>query len=473
MKKIIIPVAAIAIVGLVGPKFTGNGINESLDSFIETMNTAPGYKATIESRETSWFSSSAVVNIAIDPAMFADVGLDSEAMDDIENLSANVNVTAQHGPFLTLNGLGLGLSAWTAELDESVLREYLVYAEDEKFYSVTGNVGLLGGISFEDKMPKFSLVHEDAENADEDVMFSGWSGAGTKSGEHTTYSGLTELVTFTAGSDQTNLEIKSISLESSMEGDWAAAMRSEFYDSVANFSIASINVNVPMMDVEATVESIVIDMLTAKSEDGNLMDVSMNYAIDSIEMPQFSGRDLIIKSEFNNLEKAFVKAYQDASAKPAEMEQALADMMETKLLPQLQASPELNITEMSGKVADGNFSGKIMSKLSGIDSLPASLEDPAFWMSKAVVDSTLTLDKAMALWVGEQVVTSQLQADPNAAGMTEEEIKAIAAQQVEGMIGMFTQQGMITVNADGEYEMTFTMQDGQAMLNGNPMPLPF
>jgi uncharacterized protein YdgA (DUF945 family) len=38
---------------------------------------------------------------------------------------------------------------------------------------------------------------------------------------------------------------------------------------------------------------------------------------------------------------------------------------------------------------------------------------------------------------------------------------------------MFTQQGMITVNADDEYEMTFTMQNGQAMLNGNPMPLPF
>ena len=55
----------------------------------------------------------------------------------------------------------------------------------------------------------------------------------------------------------------------------------------------------------------------------------------------------------------------------------------------------------------------------------------------------------------------------------DEEIKAIAGEQVEGMIEMFTQQGMITINADGEYEMTFTMQDGQAMLNGNPMPLPF
>jgi uncharacterized protein YdgA (DUF945 family) len=66
-----------------------------------------------------------------------------------------------------------------------------------------------------------------------------------------------------------------------------------------------------------------------------------------------------------------------------------------------------------------------------------------------------------------------MMSDPNAAGMTEEEISAIAAQQVEGMIGMFTQQGMITVTPEGMHEMTFTMKDGQAMLNGNPMPLPF
>ena len=128
---------------------------------------------------------------------------------------------------------------------------------------------------------------------------------------------------------------------------------------------------------------------------------------------------------------------------------------------------------MSGKVAEGNFSGKVMAKVSAVDSLPEPLEDPAFWLSKAVIDSNLKLDKAMALWVGEQFVANQIQSDPNAAGMTDEEIKAIAGEQVEGMIEMFTQQGMITVNVDGEYEMTFTMQDGQAMLNGNPMPLPF
>ncbi len=56
MKKIIIPVAAIVLIGVVGPKFTGNGINEGLDNFVSILDKSPGYIATIESRETNWFS---------------------------------------------------------------------------------------------------------------------------------------------------------------------------------------------------------------------------------------------------------------------------------------------------------------------------------------------------------------------------------------------------------------------------------
>jgi uncharacterized protein YdgA (DUF945 family) len=201
---------------------------------------------------------------------------------------------------------------------------------------------------------------------------------------------------------------------------------------------------------------------------GTLMDADMNYSMDALSVAGVDAKNVLIKTEFNNLEKSFFKAYQEASMDP----ELLPEMMETKLLPQLQANPELNITELSGQINDGNFTGKFLTKLEGIDAMPASMEDPSFWMSALVVDSKVSMDKAMALWIGEQVVTSQMMTDPNAAGMTEEEISEIAAQQVEGMIGMFTQQGMITVTPEGMHEMTFTMQDGQALLNGNPMPLP-
>jgi len=49
----------------------------------------------------------------------------------------------------------------------------------------------------------------------------------------------------------------------------------------------------------------------------------------------------------------------------------------------------------------------------------------------------------------------------------------LAGQQAATMVDTLSQQGMVAVNAEGNLEIIFTMKDGQAVLNGNPMPLPF
>ena len=113
-------------------------------------------------------------------------------------------------------------------------------------------------------------------------------------------------------------------------------------------------------------------------------------------------------------------------------------------------------------------------KITGVDSMPDVLEDSEFWVSKADVDSAITLDKAMALWVGEKMLVSQFQGDQQMAGqMTDKEIKDLAMQQAGTMLETFAQQGMVIVNADGDYAMMLTLKDSQATLNGRPLPLPF
>jgi uncharacterized protein YdgA (DUF945 family) len=469
MKKIIIAVAAIAAVGLVGPKFTGSAINQEVDNLVANINKMPGYQASLKNRETSWFSSYAVITIGLDPAIFADIGLELPEMEMFRNLNGELNFTAQHGPFLTLNGLGFGLSAWKIQTSEISLREVLSYDENAIFYSMTGKVGLFGGVSFEDNIPAFSLISQDELPANS--AFSGWNGSGTASSNSVSYSG--EIESFVMSNDTISVEVKSVKADSLLNASWTSVLQGEFYDSVGSFTIAIVNVDMPALDAKADIEGFVMGLETIKSDDGALMDMNIDYGLKSIELSDFNASDLVIKTQLKNLEKAFFKAYQEASAKPLEMEQAMADIIKNQLLAQLQASPELNITEMSGKIADGNFSGKMLTKLVGIDSLPTSLEDPSFWISKALVDAKFTSDKPMAMWIGEQVVVSQIQADPSAAQMTKEEIEAMAAQQVEGIIGALSEQGMITVSADGNYEMVFTMQDGQALLNGTVMPLPF
>tara|TARA_B110000090_G_scaffold23264_1_gene22858 strand:- start:727 stop:1512 length:786 start_codon:yes stop_codon:yes gene_type:complete len=260
----------------------------------------------------------------------------------------------------------------------------------------------------------------------------------------------------------------------SMDDSWISMMEGAFNDSTFEFVIGSIAVGSPMDEsAKVRIENIVIDGVSEKSDDGELMDMVFNYGIETIASGDFNAKDLVLKTEFNNLEKSFFNAFQDASANPLEMEQ-MAEVLKSSLLPQLQASPEFNITEMSGSVGKGNFSGKILMKITGVDSMPDFLEHPGFWVSKAGVDFALKLDKVMALWMGEKMLIRQLQGDAQIASqMTSQEIQDLAVQQAGTMIETFSQQGMVIVNEEGDYEMIFTLKGGRAALNGNPMPLPF
>jgi uncharacterized protein YdgA (DUF945 family) len=55
--------------------------------------------------------------------------------------------------------------------------------------------------------------------------------------------------------------------------------------------------------------------------------------------------------------------------------------------------------------------------------------------------------------------------------MTDEEIATISEQQAPAMLLGIQQQGMFTKTSTG-YQLQFSLADGQALLNGNPMALP-
>ena len=474
MKKTVILGIFIGAIGLIGPKIIGSGVNEKIDDFVGALNKTPGYEATIVSSQSSWFSTVATVKIGLDPGMFGDLSASPEAVEFFEDFSINAHVTAQHGPLLTLNGLGLGLLALKAQVDEATLRDYLAYSEDERLYSLLINIGLLGSASYTDEVQAFSVV-DGSDTADsKPLSFSGWNGGGTMSASHLDYRGQMDSLTMPQDGNSALFQIQSVSLAMNVDDSWANMIAGAFYDSSFEFVIGSIIVGSPMKSgTKVRVENIVMDGVSEKSDDGELMDMAINYGIETIASEGFNAKDLVLNTEFNNLEKSFFTAFQDASVDPSEIEQ-MTEVLKSSLLPQLQASPEFNITEMSGSVGNGSFSGKMLMKITGVDSLPAVPEDPEFWLSKAGVDSAITVDKAMALWVAEKMLISQLQGDAQTADqMTNKETKDLAVQQAGTMIETFSQQGMVIVNDEGNYTMTFTLTDGQATLNGNPMPLPF
>ena len=112
------------------------------------------------------------------------------------------------------------------------------------------------------------------------------------------------------------------------------------------------------------------------------MDVGVKYGAEEISVPGFNASDLVLDIELVNLEKEFLTALQNVSQSVTELEQ-LAELFNANIMAQLKASPEFNINELSGKVGDNSFSGKMLIKLSGIKQLPIFIADPGFWLSRS------------------------------------------------------------------------------------------
>jgi hypothetical protein len=443
MKKIIVSVILIAIVGLAGPKIIGGSANQKFEEFIAEVNETPGYQVEIIDSETGWFSSKATVNVGLDPMILGDMGNDPQIRMLFEEFSADLSVTMQHGPFLTLNGLGLGLLAVKADIDKTVLREYLIYNENESLYSLGVDLGLFGGTCFSDTLQGFTLRELGT------VSFGGWNGEGSVSSSYVSYKG--EMESFTAVAGGEKLEIESVGLDLEAEDSLINMLTTSFYDSAGEFTIGSVSLDTSAQG-NIVLKNMAVTATTEVTNGGQLMDMGVSYGLDELLIPGFNATDLLLKVELLNLEKTFFSAMQNAGQSAVEVEE-LSALFNNNLLPQLKASPEFNITELSGNVDGNSFSGKALIKLTGIKQMPIFMEDPSFWLSKLVVDAQLEMERAMAVTMAQTMLPSR--------------------QQAEATVNMLTAQGMVNVNARNNLEVSLTVNDSQVTLNGNLIPLPY
>ena len=446
MKKLLISAILIIVTLLAGPKIISNSVNQNLNNFITNLNEIPGYQLKITNLESGWFSTTAEVNIGLDPLMFNDGSMNlEEELIMKQLLNADFNITSQHGPLLTLNGLGLGLLAFNIEVDDFKMREYLKFPENQPLYSVKGGTSFFGATRYIDSMPSFTVI--DLAN----FRFDGWSGQGQASSDKVAYKG--EMSSLTFIDKDLSLEITSVTINFDYDTSISEVMTNMFVDSKGEFNIGTVKVSDASMDF--ALKNLGVSVLSKVDKNEDLIDYSVNYSAEAISALTFKAKDLMFNFELNNLEKSLIDFLEEIVQKdPLEIEQAMLDLQEQDmdekkkyLLPILQASPEFNLTKMSGNIGSGNFSGYVKTKLTDIENLPdAPEEDMAWWLSKIVIDSKLTLNTSMA-----------------------REIDYMFQLGAEAMI----EAGMLTKNSDGDFDLIFRLQDSLATLNDDPFPLPF
>jgi uncharacterized protein YdgA (DUF945 family) len=470
MKKNLIALflfAAVAL-GLIGPKIIGNNLEESTDEFIATLNKTPGYQVTVLQESFNWFSSSMTVNVGIDPSLFEELPVNSAVAEIFSTLSTNLNITAQHGPFLYLNGLDLGGLALRMETESDFLREIISYSQSSSLYLLEADIGLLGNMSYIDKIQAFS-----SGDAGGKLTFSGWAGEGSLSSNYLAYKGNMDTLTFGVA-EGTVLAMNSLSASMTADSSWTDMMINPVYDSTSELVLGSLTASIPTLDdMNIAIKNMVLKGTTATQSDEQLLNIGMAFNVGELTSGMIESKNLVFKSEINNLEKGFILAAQEGSLNAQDVDK-VQEVLSKILLPQLQASPEVIITELSGTVEEGNFSGNVLIKLDGIDKLPDYPDDPKFWLSKVSIDSRIEANEDMAMWLGEAALTQQFKANPAITeSMTAKEIKELASAQTAGTLDVLSQQGMLSLTEEGNFELTFSLENGQAKLNGNPMPLPF
>jgi len=474
MNKPLLAGAGITLVALgVAPYFVGNNVESNLNTAVDEINELAIYSAEVLSYQKGWFSTTAEVKLAIDfEALSNAQSLDSADTPLNENPSVVATLVAHHGPVYFGDGIGLGRVHYTVSVDGDELRDYVQWDGQLPIYHNEGVVGLFGSVSYSDAIPALSASSEDDSFT---VLFSGYTGEAVPDGDNTLYTSSGESLSMSA--DEFSMELSNLSMDMSYKGSFVEAFRGDLFES--EFKALIERIKVTGIEANETVELANVALVTDTKidESTNTANIYVEYAIEKIVGPELEATDMALGLAINNLDIDFIKAYQEFSNSslliPSEEVPAkMMEFVEANLLSQLKAEPELNITKLKATVPEGSFTAHANTKLVGIDALPGTLEDVAYWVTHLLADAQITADKAFAQSMASGYMMGQLLATPQAQNMTEEELQAAVEQQTPMMLSTFAQQGLIKETEAG-YETKLELKEGKATVNGTPIPLPF
>ena len=469
MKNLVLSVCGIAVAtALITPKIVSNQVESQLHTIASEINAAYGYNASVSSLQSNWFNTSGKIKITMDAEAFATQDSMTTAPED---LYLEFDIQANHGPILTEGENTFGLLNMSVTLTHDKLREYIKWSEKSPFYGATVYTNLFGNTSYKDAIQAFTIT--DAEN-DVDVEFEGYQGEGTFSNGTLSYHG--SSVPSHVSVDKVNVEIGEIKMSMVANASFADLLQTGLYDSESKFTISSFNIRDDAKDVNAKLDNIYIEAISKIDEVKKAANIAVTYGVGAVKAKDFNATDIALALEVNNISKDFVKAYQEnaeifTQGSAEEIGANIERFAQDNLLSLLAAEPQINITSLRATLEDGTFESNLNTSVVGITQLPAVMQDPSFWLQHFLANGEIKGSKAVIERIAAVVMESQIKADPEAADMTQEQIKQIAAQQAPQFLQTFVQQGLIIENQSG-YQTNFVFKNKALTVNDNPIPLP-
>lgn len=470
MKKIIISVVGVLVIAvLLLPLVGAYKTEQTFNNWIAQVNQMGAYDLGWETYDKGWLQTRAVLKVGFKAGL-----MPSASTDEGENdWYLPLNVELNHGPILWLDGIRLGWFSgdfFLHEEHEMWLERNLKKEGEGHFFVSKVYMNLLGNTTLQDRSLPFSITTGSGET----IQVSGYDGAGTIERSGTVeYSGKLPGFSVVGGAvDEAIIE------------DVLFRFRSDFGRKVGNyvvpgngeFSIKKIAVQGDE-DISFVVSDLLMSSDTQINEAQTLADFAIKIAFADMDVMGETMSNVRLDLDVANISTVFLDQYlalvQSTYDGQGEANPMLAmQMMGVASEHLVPGGPEFNVHALRFTTREGSL--EFAGSLAVAPEAAQQMSNPMAMLSYLTVDASLLVDKPLAFRLVRQSTMRDLDSAQFEGGdqMTEGEKEALADNQTHMKLDTLTIQGML-VDKGERYSSEFNFKDGKAVLNGQPLPLPF
>ncbi len=427
MKKILIIVVLLAAAFLVSPYFIGSSAEKQLKEMYAQMSAHPSYSLEVSEYNKGWFSSQAKIKLVIDGIPNAEI----PEFSLIQKLS--------HGPILMGNrGFAFGISDSTFSLNlpkEAQTEIDKLNFLNEDTFNVDMRVYFNGAFDMSMMMKAFEFEEKDVKVS---VNASELISAATSS-THIESSGYWDGMTVTKNGTQV-FSFGKMQLSATQELANGSSVFSPYALGDTEFELTIDNIKGQGDSPEQTFNASDLSLTFFSRMNGDLADGGAVISAKSIEAMQMKFTDAVYDLALNNLNYDIV-----------------VKMNELMSTPQAQANPMVAMAEVQGLLPELIKHNPILK----INNIGVTTE-------QGKIETTATVQFDQQVYDPNNPMTMMVALDAKANGSAPEAFFMLLgmSEQVEPMV----QQNFL-VRENGKLKFNFSFNQGQALLNGNPIPL--
>lgn len=472
MKKVILAVVVIAILGAGIPFYAGIRAQQELDRVVDLIDSSPAYAASWQTYNKGWLTTQARLVVSLDLAV---------AGKPEEKIDIPLDIAIDHGPLISDEEAKVGWFSYAVTLPEEqseYLKELVETKSGDELLSNKGYVDLSGTVTFRDQIQAF-VAKDDGFNID----YAGYSGKGTVSSSGLmVYGASSNKVKFSADdSEGTAVVVDIDALKIQYEADFGKLLPgSNLMPSKAEMTIPAITVTAG--DKKSSLNNSRLLAAVELPKNSGTVDIKVVMSVASGQLGDKAFSNAVMDLGYNNISLMLMDRYVSMMEEMVNAQTPDPDkyFSEDVLREAISHTPEFVLNKLEITLPEGAFNGNFTIKMQEVDGVdPAMLKtNPMAMINGISIDLLAQMDKGlaekMAYLQAQSGIEAQLQAEKEAGSegeysdeQKEEMITAQAGMTLQMLIG----QGLI-VEENGRYQGSFQFKKGETLINGKPSQLP-